>query len=67
VYFPFQLFDSSSLSVKVLSRQASYSRHISVSADLCDFDDIVKTTDMGGLWVHDKNPLSMRFIEKEFV
>jgi hypothetical protein len=67
VYFLFQFFDSSSLSVKVLSSQAIYSRHISVSADLCGSNAVVKTTHMGGLWVHDKNPLFMRFLEKEFV
>ena len=65
--FSFQLYDSSSLSVKGLSRQSVYSRHSSVSADLCGRDAIVISIHMGGLWVHDKNPKPMRFREKEFV
>jgi len=67
MFFSFQLFDSSSLSVKDLSRQSIYSRHTSVSADLCGRDAIVKTIVMGGLWVHDKNPLPARFRQKKFV
>jgi hypothetical protein len=67
MFFSFQLFDSSSFSVKGLSRQSIYCRHTSVSADLCGPEAIVKTIDMGGLWVHDMNPLPTRFREKEFV
>ena len=65
--FSFQLFDSSSFSVKGLLRQSIYSSHTSVSADLCGREAIMKTIDMGGLWVHGKNPKPKRFREEEFV
>jgi hypothetical protein len=67
MFFSFQLFDSSSFSVKGLSRQSIYSRHTSASADLCGREAIVKTIYMGGLWVHGKNPLLTRFREEEVV
>jgi hypothetical protein len=66
MFFSFQLFDSSSFSVKGLLRQSIYFSHTSVSADLCGREAIVKTIDMGGLWVHGKDPLPTRFSEEEF-
>jgi hypothetical protein len=67
MFFSFQLFDSSSFSVKGQFRQSIYCRHTSVSADICGREAIMKTIDMGGLWVHGKNPKPKRFREEEFV